>query len=422
MAGTAAEWERRIAAVYREDRGRVLASLIRLLGDFDLAEEAVHDAFAAALDQWPKRGMPDSPWRWLVSAGRFKAIDRIRRRVRASAGEPELIRQYEEAAEAGEAEPEMLEDDSLRLIFTCCHPVLPPDAQIALTLREVGGLTTEEIASAYLAATPAIAQRIVRAKNRIRDAAVPYEVPGRDELPARLESVLRVIYLIFNEGYSAHHGDALIRADLTGEAIRLGRLLTDLLPDPEALGLLALMLLNESRSAARTARDGEMVLLPDQDRSRWDRAKIAEGCALLSRAYATGEIGSYGLQAAIAAEHATADTAENTNWARIVALYDLLLLADPSPVVELNRAAAIAVRDGPAAGLPLIDELLARRGLANYHLAFAVRADLYRQLGRVGEARADYRLALKLTQQQPERRFIERRLAELDDGPLPAKS
>jgi len=419
MAGTAAEWERRVAAVYREDRGRVLASLIRLLGSFDLAEEAVHDAFAAAMDQWPKRGMPDTPWRWLVSAGRFKAIDRIRRRARANAGEPELIRQYEEAAEAGEAEAEMLEDDSLRLIFTCCHPVLPPDAQIALTLREVGGLTTEEIAGAYLAATPAVAQRIVRAKNRIRDAGVPYEVPGRAELPARLESVLRVIYLIFNEGYSAHAGEALIRADLTGEAIRLGRLLADLLPDPEALGLLALMLLNESRSAARTAADGEMVLLPDQDRSRWDRAKVTEGRALLNRAYAMGEIGGYGLQAAIAAEHAKADSAENTDWARIVALYDLLLLADPSPVVELNRAAAVAMRDGPEAGLPLIDALLTRSALAEYHLAFAARADLYRRLGRVDEARADYRLALKLARQQPERRFIERRLAELD---RPAKN
>jgi len=419
MAGTAAEWERRVAAVYREDRGRVLASLIRLLGSFDLAEEAVHDAFAAAMDQWPKRGMPDTPWRWLVSAGRFKAIDRIRRRARANAGEPELIRQYEEAAEAGEAEAEMLEDDSLRLIFTCCHPVLPPDAQIALTLREVGGLTTEAIAGAYLAATPAVAQRIVRAKNRIRDAGVPYEVPGRAELPARLESVLRVIYLIFNEGYSAHAGEALIRADLTGEAIRLGRLLADLLPDPEALGLLALMLLNESRSAARTAADGEMVLLPDQDRSRWDRAKVTEGRALLNRAYAMGEIGGYGLQAAIAAEHAKADSAENTDWARIVALYDLLLLADPSPVVELNRAAAVAMRDGPEAGLPLIDALLTRSALAEYHLAFAARADLYRRLGRVDEARADYRLALKLARQQPERRFIERRLAELD---RPAKN
>lgn len=421
MAGTADEWARRVAAVYREDRGRVLASLIRLLGDFDLAEEAVHDAFAAAIDQWPKRGIPDSPWRWLVSAGRFKAIDRIRRRARANAGEPELVRQYEEAAEASEAEAEMSEDDSLRLIFTCCHPVLPPDAQIALTLREVGGLTTEEIAGAYLAATPAIAQRIVRAKNRIREAAVPYEVPARDELPARLESVLRVIYLIFNEGYSAHQGVAMIRSDLTGEAIRLGRLLVDLLPDAEALGLLALMLLNESRSDARTAPDGEMVLLPDQDRSRWDRAKIADGRALLERAYATGEIGGYGLQAAIAAEHAGAKTAEDTNWSRIVALYDLLLLADPSPVVELNRAAAIAMRDGPEAGLPLIDALLSRSGLADYHLAFAARADLYRRLGRADEARADYRLALKLTQQRPERRFIERRLAELD-GDRPAKN
>jgi RNA polymerase sigma-70 factor (ECF subfamily) len=413
VVGPAPDWPAIVAAVYREDRGRVLASLIRLLGDFDTAEEALHDAFAAAVEQWPARGLPASPWRWLVSAGRFRTIDRLRRRARLAAARPELLRQLEEAAAETGEEAQVLEDDSLRLIFACCHPALSPDAQVALTLREVCGLTTEEIADAFLTGAPTVAQRIVRAKARIRDAAIPYEVPDRQALPARLEPVLRVVYLIFNEGYSAHAGERVTRGELTAEAIRLGRLLAGLLPDPEVLGLLALMLLQQSRSAARTTTEGELVLLPDQDRGLWDGALIAEGTTLLKRAWAGGEIGSYGLQAAIAAEHARAPRSEATAWARIVGLYDLLLVADASPVAELNRAAAIAMRDGPAAGLELIDKLIGGGELGGYHLAHAARADLLRQLGRPDEARAAYATALSLVRQAPERRFIERRLLEL---------
>jgi RNA polymerase sigma-70 factor (ECF subfamily) len=409
---SAGDWERQIAAVYASDRRRVLASLIRLLGDFNLAEEALHDAFAAAVEQWPQRGLPESPWRWLVSAGRFRTIDRIRRQQRARAAEPELLLRLEaEMADHQHDEPDLLTDDSLRLIFTCCHPALPPDAQIALTLREVCGLTTERIAQAYLVGAPTMAQRIVRAKARIRDAALPYEVPDRADLPRRLETVLRVIYLVYTEGYSAI-GSAE-GALLAEEAIRLGRLLVELLLDPEALGLLALMLLLESRRATRTTASGDLVLLPDQDRSAWDRARIGEGLALIDRAYATGEIGGYVLQAAIAAEHARAADAQATNWTRIAELYDLLSVADPSPVVELNRAVAIAMRDGPAAALPVLDGLVTDRQLANYHLALAARADLLRQLGRHPEAIDDYRQALALAQRPADQRFLKRRLDEL---------
>ena len=409
---SAGDWERQIAAVYASDRRRVLATLIRLLGDFNLAEEALHDAFAAAVEQWPQRGLPESPWRWLVSAGRFRTIDRIRRQQRARAAEPELLQRLEaEMADQQHDEPELLTDDSLRLIIACCHPALPPDAQIALTLREVCGLTTERIAQAYLVGAPTMAQRIVRAKARIRDAALPYEVPDRAELPGRLETVLRVVYLVYTEGYSAI-GNAE-GALLAEEAIRLGRLLVDLLPDSETLGLLALMLLLESRRATRTTTSGDLVLLPDQDRSAWDHERIGEGLALLDRAYATGEIGGYVLQAAIAAEHARAADARATNWTRIAKLYDLLRVADPSPVVELNRAVAIAMRDGPAAALPLLDGLVTDRQLANYHLVLAARADLLRQLGRHPEAIDDYRQALALAQQPADQRFLKRRLDEL---------
>ena len=415
-----ADWPSVVADVYRTDRGRVLGSLIRLLGDFDLAEEALHDAFSAAVETWPVRGLPDSPWRWLVSAGRFRTIDRLRRRKRLDAAKPELALRLAADAEEGEeralAEPEILADDSLRLIFTCCHPALPPDAQIALTLREVCGLTTEAIAAAYFTTPPTLAQRIVRAKARIRDAGLPYEVPERDQLPDRLETVLRVIYLIFNEGYAARDGDDLLRPELTGEAIRLGRQLIELLPDAEALGLVALMLLVESRREARTTPDGDLVLLPDQDRSRWDLKMVAEGRHLLERARATGETGSYGLQAAIALKHADAESADATDWAGIVALYDMLALADPSPVVELNRAAAIAMRDGPEIGLPLLSTLIAQPELARYHFAHAARADLHLRAGRLPEARADYERALELAEQPAERRFVARRLAELAAG------
>ena len=414
---TPEDWPARIAAVYRADRGRILASLVRLLGSFELAEEALHDAFAAAVEQWPARGLPDSPWRWLVSAGRFRTIDRLRRRARLDAARVELVHRLETDALGGDdamAEPASLEDDSLRLIFTCCHPVLPPDAQAALTLREVCGLTTEEIAAAFLTCAPTVAQRIVRAKARIREAGLPYEVPEAAALPERLESVLRVVYLVFNEGYSAEPEGAAGRRDLAIEAIRLGRLLCDLLPDPEALGLLALMLLQHARRAARTTPAGDLVPLSEQDRGLWDQDQLREGLALLGRAYAGREIGPYWLQAAIAGEHARAKTAAATDWQSIVELYDLLLAADPSPVVELNRAAAIALRDGPAAGLPLLDGLLARGDLADYQLAFAARADLLRQLGRTAEAGRDYRQALALARRPADRRFLERRLGALD--------
>jgi RNA polymerase sigma-70 factor, ECF subfamily len=413
----------RLESLYRAESRRVLATLVRLLGDFDLAEEALQDAFAAAVEQWPRDGIPANPRAWLISTGRFKAIDRLRRRARFDALLGELAaRLDEQAPDPAEQADELLEDDRLRLIFTCCHPALPPDAQVAMTLREVCGLTTEEIARAFLTPPPTVAQRIVRAKAKIRDARIPYEVPSPAEFPDRLEPVLRVVYLIFTEGYAPAAGDAVLRADLTDEAIRLGRLLVDLLPepDPEALGLLALLLLQNSRRAARATADGEVVLLPDQDRSLWDRQQIAEAAGLLGRASASGRVGPYTLQAAIAAAHAEAPTAEATDWDQIVRLYDLLARADPSPVIELNRAAAVAMRDGPATGLSLIDAILARGQLDTFPLAHAARADLLRRLGRVPEARASYRRALDLSRQEPQRRFLRRRLRELghpaDDG------
>jgi RNA polymerase sigma-70 factor (ECF subfamily) len=405
-----------VEAVYRTDSRRVLATLIRLLGDFDLAEEALHEAFAAAMERWSRDGMPANPRAWLVSAGRFKAIDALRRRARFDRSLAELAERLDAApGDPGGVDAMSVEDDRLRLIFTCCHPALAPDAQTALTLREVCGLTTEEIARAFLVAPPTVAQRIVRAKAKIRDARIPYQVPSRAELPDRLGPVLHVIYLVFNEGYFASSGASLTRHDLSGEAIRLGRLLLELLPDPEVMGLLGLMLLHESRRAARTSLDGELVLLDEQDRSRWDRAQIAEGSALVERALAARRRGAYTLQAAIAAVHARAPTAAATDWAEIVALYDALAQSGPSPVIELNRAAAVAMRDGPLAGLALIDGILARGDLADYHLAYSARAELCRRLRRTVEARAAYARALSLTRQEPERRFLERRLRELPE-------
>ena len=402
-------------AVYRAESRRVFATLVRLLGDFDLAEEALHDAFRAALEQWPRDGVPANPRAWLVSAGRFKAIDGIRRRARFVAID-DVAEQVDAIADDTPAwDGEDIEDDRLRLVFTCCHPALSPDAQVALTLREVCGLTTEEIAQAFLSAAPTLAQRIVRAKAKIRDARIPYQVPTPAELPERLDSVLRVVYLVFNEGYSASSGESLTRLDLSTEAIRLGRLLVELLPEPEAIGLLALMLVQESRRAARTSPAGELILLADQDRSLWNRDQIAEGSALVERALASRRFGPYTLQAAIAAIHAEAATADATDWSEIAGLYDVLLHADPSPVIELNRAVAVAMRDGPAAGLELVDAILARGDLQDYRLAHAARADLCRRLGRTAQARASYQRALALTRQEPERRFLERRLAELPD-------
>ena len=416
MSADAAERAReRVDEVYRSDSRRVLATLIRLLGDFDIAEEALHDAFRAALEQWPRDGVPANPRAWLVSAGRFKAIDGIRRRARFDALD-DVGEQAEVAiVDAAAWEKESVEDDRLRLVFTCCHPALSPDAQVALTLREVCGLTTEEIARAFLTPAPTLAQRIVRAKAKIRDAGIPYQVPAHAELPDRLDAALRVIYLVFNEGYSASSGASLTRHDLSGEAIRLGRLLVELLPEPEAVGLLALMLLHESRRAARTSPAGDLVLLSDQDRSLWNRGQITEGLALVERALSSRRFGPYTLQAAIGAVHAEAPSAAATDWAQIVGLYEVLARADPSPVVELNRAAAVAMRDGPAAGLALIDAILARGELGDYHLAHSARADFCRRLGRTAEARASYQRALALARQEPERRFLARRLAELPE-------
>jgi RNA polymerase sigma-70 factor, ECF subfamily len=403
--------------LYVSESRRVLATLIRLLGDFDVAEEALHDAFRAALEQWPGEGVPANPRAWLVSAGRFKAIDSMRRQKRFHAlddvGEAADVAVIDTAAWADE---ESVEDDRLRLIFTCCHPALAADAQVALTLREVCGLTTEEIARAFLTPAPTLAQRIVRAKAKIRAARIPYQVPTRTELPGRLDAVLRVIYLVFNEGYAASSGESLMRLDLSAEAIRLGRLIAELLPEPEARGLLALMLLHESRRAARSSPSGELILLDDQDRSKWDRDQIAEGVRLVEQALSSGRVGPYAIQAAIAAVHAQAESPGATDWTEIVGLYDVLQRVDASPVIELNRAVAIAMRDGPAAGLVLIDAILDRGDLADYRLAHAARAELCRRLGRTTQARIAYERALALTRQEPERRFLERRLGEISDA------
>jgi RNA polymerase sigma-70 factor, ECF subfamily len=414
MNASSPERVRQIAeSVYRAESRRVFATLIRLLGDFDVAEEALHEAFRAALEQWPRDGIPDNPRAWLVSAGRFKAIDGIRRQSRFDSLEDHSEHVDSIADESTPYGEESIEDDRLRLIFTCCHPSLSSDAQVALTLREVCGLTTEEIAQAFLSGAATLAQRIVRAKAKIRDARIPYEVPTPEELPPRLDSVLRVIYLVFNEGYLASSGASLTRVDLSGEAIRLGRLLVDLLPEPEAMGLLALMLLHESRRAARTAPDGKLVLLNDQDRSLWNRAQIVEGLALVERALASRRFGPYSLQAAIAAVHAQASEPDATDWSEIVGLYDALLQIEPSPIVELNRAVAVAMRDGPAAGVALIEAILERGDLHDYHLAHAAHADLCRRLGKTTEARASYQRAIALSRQDQERLFLERRLAEL---------
>lgn len=401
-----------VEAIYRDESRRAFATLTRLLGDFDLAEEALHDAFRAALEQWPRDGVPDNPRAWLVSTGRFKAIDALRRRARFVALD-DVAEQVESLAVNDGTDNEAVEDDQLRLVFTCCHPALSPDAQVALTMREVCGLTTEQIASAYLTPAPTIAQRIVRAKAKIRAARIPYAVPTPAELPARLDAVLRVIYLVFNEGYSASSGDSLVRMDLSGEAIRLGRLLVELLPEPEAQGLLALMVLHDSRRATRTSPEGDLILLEDQYRALWNREQINEGVVLVEQALASRRFGPYTLQAAIAAVHAEAPDAAATDWAQIVGLYDVLLWVEPSPVIELNRAVAVAMRDGPAAGLTLVEAILARGELAEYRLAHAARADLCRRLGRPDEARDSYERALALTRQAPERRFLERRLSEL---------
>ncbi|HEY2760427.1 MAG TPA: RNA polymerase sigma factor [Pirellulales bacterium] len=402
-----------IDSIYRTEARRVFATLIRLLGDFELAEEALQDAFAAALQQWPIEGTPENPHAWLVSAGRFKAIDTIRRRARFDASLGIIADRLSRDSAADSIGIQPIEDDRLRLIFTCCHPALAADARVALTLREVCGLTTEEIARAFLATPSTIAQRIVRAKSKIRDAGIPYEVPAREELPDRLETILQVVYLVFNEGYSASAGETLFRAELSEEAIRLTRLLLEMLPEPEVMGLLALMLLHESRRAVRTSPNGDIILLENQDRSIWNRAKIEEGSALVGRAMSIGRVGPYTIQAAISATHAAADRADDTDWRQIVALYDSLLQLAPSPIVELNRAVAVAMRDGPAAGLSIIDAILARGDLSEYHLAHAARADLCRRLGQTVQARQSYQQALALTRQEPERRFLERRLAEL---------
>ncbi|MGO6817039.1 RNA polymerase sigma factor [Rhizobium leguminosarum] len=409
--------ERVIEEIYRTQSRRVLATLIRLLGDFDRAEEALHDAFTAAARTWPTDGIPGNPFAWLVSTGRFKAIDTIRRRALFDASQHHIEDSLysPDATEIGDMEP--IEDDMLRLIFTCCHPLIPADAQMAMALREICGLTTEEIAHAFLIPAPTVAQRIVRAKGRIRAAKIPYEVPGREALPPRLDRVLHVIYLVFNEGYSASSGEEVVRADLTAEAIRLARLLLTLLPHPDVCGLLALMLLQDSRRTARRGEQGSLVLLADQDRSLWDHAKITEGLALLTEAMRAGEIGTYTLQAAIAAEHARAPAAEETDWRRIAFYYDLLLAAQPSPIVELNRAVAIAMAEGPAKGLDLVDSILGRRELQAYHLAHSARADFLRRLGRTDEAIAAYETALSLCRQEPEQAFLRKRISELAATP-----
>jgi RNA polymerase sigma-70 factor (ECF subfamily) len=400
-----------VDALYRTESRRVFATLIRVLGEFDLAEEALHDAFASAVEQWPREGIPSNPRAWLVSAGRFKAIDAMRRRARFDASLATIAERLE--SDPGTGDEEDVADDRLRLIFTCCHPALPAEGQVALTLREVCGLTTEEIARAFLTSAPTLAQRIVRAKSKIKSARIPYEVPARADLPERLESVLHVVYLVFNEGYSASSGDSVTRADLSGEAIRLGRLLLELLPEPEVTGLLALMLLQESRRLARSSDSGELILLEDQDRGLWNREQIAEGLTLQRRALASGRPGPYTLQAAIAAVHAEASSPAETDWRRIVALYNLLEGLVPSPVVALNRAVAFAMRDGPESGLALVESLLARGELDEYHLAHAVRADLCRRMGKFADARESYKRALALARQEPERRFLERRLREI---------
>ncbi|HWV09968.1 MAG TPA: RNA polymerase sigma factor [Pseudomonas sp.] len=402
-----------LATLYREESRRVLATLIRLLGDFDLAEEALHEAFRAALEQWSRDGVPANPRAWLVSAGRFKAIDQIRRQARFTP----LDDHDELPADDTVALAESVEDDRLRLIFTCCHPALASDAQVALTLREICDLTTEEIARAFLSTPSTVAQRIVRAKNKIRDAGIPYEVPARSELPERLEAVLRVIYLVFNEGYFASSGDSLTRSHLSSEAIRLCRLLHELLPEPEVMGLLALMLLHESRRAARTSESGEVILLDEQDRSLWNAELIAEGEALVLQSLNSGRFGAYTLQAAIAAVHAEAPSVAQTDWAQIVGLYDALLQRTPSPVIELNQAVAIAMHEGPKAGLARVEALFERGELTDYHLAYAAQADFHRRLGNVAEARAAYQRALELTQQNADRQFLQRRLRELGEGP-----
>ena len=402
-----------VETLYRSESGRVLATLARLLGDLDLAEEAMHDAFAAALESWPQIGIPDNPRPWLISTARFKAIDAMRRRARFNGAQRDLIAHMESRVNDAPSGNEEIEDDRLRLIFTCCHPALLPEAQIALTLREVCGLTTEEIARAFLVAPTALAQRIVRAKSKIRETPIPYEVPTPQELPERLNAVLHVIYLVFNEGYSAAAGAEVTRAELTDEAIRLGRLLAELQPEPEAIGLLALMLLQESRRAARTSATGELILLEHQDRALWNRTQIAEGVALVEKALDSRRFGPYTLQAAIAAVHAEAESTAATDWRQIVALYNQLVHIQPSPVVHLNRAVAIAMRDGPEAGLVLIDALLEQGELANYYLAHSARADMCRRLGRTAEARSSYEKALALTQQEPERQFLQARIRHL---------
>ncbi|HMD76774.1 MAG TPA: RNA polymerase sigma factor [Terracidiphilus sp.] len=404
---------RTVETLYRAESGRVLATLVRLLGDLDLAEESMHEAFAAALESWPKTGIPDKPRPWLISTARFKAIDALRRRARFDGAQTDLVAHMESRVNDAPLENEEIEDDRLRLIFTCCHPALPPEGQVALTLREVCGLTTEEIARAFLVTPATLAQRIVRAKAKIRETAIPYEVPTPQELPARLDAVLQVIYLVFNEGYSAAAGTEVTRAELTGEAIRLGRLLTELRPEPEVIGLLALMLIQESRRAARTSPAGELILLENQDRSLWNREQIAEGVALLKKALNSRRFGAYTLQAAIAAVHAEAKSAAATDWRQIVALYDQLVRIRPSPVVYLNRAVAIAMRDGPEAGLKHIDAVLEHGELANYYLAHSARADMCRRLGRTAEARSSYEKAFSLTQQEPERQFLQERIRQL---------